>query len=211
MTRVKICGLRRLEDALVAAEAGANLLGFVFAQARRRVEPERAAQIVSAVRERYQPAMVGVFVNADISEMNRIARLCALDFVQLSGTEPPETVDALDVPAIDVVHVRPNASEDELAERIGVSKAPFVMLDAAKEGAYGGTGDVFDWTKVTRFDRNLLVAGGLHAGNVAEAMRIARPWGVDVSSGVEVHGDKDPTKIREFIAVVRSAEAAPHP
>jgi phosphoribosylanthranilate isomerase len=211
MTKIKICGLKRVDDALVAVEAGADMLGFVFAPSRRQIDPERAREIVEEVRRSgaregrpdAPPKMVGVFVNASPSEMNRIARLCHLDYVQLSGHEPDEIVAALDSPAIKAVHVEPETDHDMLAERIAESPAEVVLLDTAQAGSYGGTGESFDWTRVPRLDRPVLLAGGLHAGNVAEAIQLVQPWGVDVSSGVETKSEKDQEKIRAFALSVR--------
>src|SRR5690349_9141941 len=115
MTRIKICGLRRAEDALVASEAGADLLGLVFAPSRRRIDPEDARDLVAKVRSRTAATFVGVFVNEDPREINRIGRLCGLDYVQLSGTETDDDVGALDIPAIQVFHVGAGGVDPALA------------------------------------------------------------------------------------------------
>ena len=202
MTNVKICGLKRLDDALVAADAGADFLGFVFAPSRRQVQHDAVREIVAAVR-RPGVRTVGVFVNAEPGEMNRIARACGVDYVQLSGDEPDEMILAMDVPAIQVIHVSPDTSASQLIERVSVSSAELVLIDTAVAGSYGGTGRTFDWRLVAGLKRPVLVAGGLHPDNVWDAVSAIRPWGVDVSSGVETDGDKDHRKIREFVAVVK--------
>jgi phosphoribosylanthranilate isomerase len=208
MVQVKICGLRRVEDALVAAEAGAAMLGFVFAPSRRRIEPEEAKEIIAEVKRRSAGiAAVGVFVNATVDETNRTAQLCGLDFAQLSGDESNKVIGALDVPAIKVLHVAPGESTDRLRERVASVSSPLLMLDTARAGSYGGTGETFPWNLVPELTRPFLLAGGLQADNVGGAIRAAKPWGVDVSSGVETNGEKDQEKIRNFITAVLSSEA----
>ena len=199
MTRVKICGLRRREDALVAAEAGADLLGLVFAPSRRRIDPEVARDLVDEVRAQTEATFVGVFVNADPAEINRVAQICGLDYAQLSGTEPDDLVDALDVPAIQVFHVAAEGVDAGLAHRVEASRAELVLLDTSQQNSYGGTGKAFNWTDGSRIARPFILAGGLTAGNAEEAVRAMQPWGVDVSSGVETVGEKDPQKIRDFV------------
>lgn len=199
MTQVKVCGITRVEDGLVAAEAGADFLGFVFYErSRRRVEPSTAHRIIDAVRERSSVEAVGVFVNATPHEMNHIARVAGLQYVQLSGDEGDDTVEALDVPAIQVVHVRPDSDPAALAERIEGTPAEFVLLDTASS-SYGGTGETFDWRRLPPLTRRAFLAGGLHAGNVGDAIRQVGPWAVDVSSGVERDGQKDPDRVRAFL------------
>jgi phosphoribosylanthranilate isomerase len=204
MTHVKICGIKRPEDALVAIEAGADLLGFVFAPSRRRLTADEAREITAQVHACSSARAVGIFVNADPDEMNRVAGRCELDYVQLSGDEPEEIVELLDVPAIQAIHVGAHMTAEELAARAGATRAEIVLLDTAEKGSYGGTGKTFDWTVVPSLDRPVLLAGGLHPGNVREAVRAIRPWGVDVSSGVETDGEKDHAKIREFVMKVKS-------
>jgi phosphoribosylanthranilate isomerase len=207
MTRVKICGLRRAEDAIVAAEAGAEYLGFVFYErSRRAVAPELAREIIAAARERGTAQMAGVFVDADPGRMNEIARVARLDYVQLSGDEPESVVEALEVPAIQVIHMDAASSAAELAERIEGSRAALVLLDTPSD-AFGGSGEPFDWNLIPAVERPILLAGGLHAGNVEEAIRRVGPWGVDVSSGVETAGQKDQRKIRAFIAAAKRSAA----
>ncbi len=203
MTVVKICGIKRIEDARVAVRHGADMLGFVFAPSSRRIEPETAGEIIAAVRDEAPVQAVGVFVNAGPEEINRVAQLCGLDLVQLSGDEPDHIVAALEVPAIRAIHVRVNDHPEVLGDRIMASSAEIVLLDTARAGSYGGTGEAFDWGLLPRLERRVLLAGGLHPGNVTEAIRIVAPWGVDVSSGVETNGEKDHGKIGDFIRTVR--------
>jgi phosphoribosylanthranilate isomerase len=207
MTQIKICGLRRVDDALVAVEAGAEMLGLVFAPSRRRIEPEAARALVAQVKDRAPTKIVGVFVNENPGEINRLARLCRLDYAQLSGDETDDGVAALDMPAIQVFHVGENGIDDELASRVERSSAELVLLDTAQHASYGGTGKRFNWNGETRIERPFLLAGGLHAENAAEAVHAMHPWGLDVSSGVETAGNKDPEKIRKFIERVRGLTA----
>jgi len=205
VTAVKICGIRRVDDALVAAEAGADMLGLVFAPSRRRIDPDAARDIVTEVKRQGEVKVVGVFVNESVGEMNRIARLCQLDLVQLSGDEPDDTVAALDVPAIQVLHVGPGETAVALERRATGSEAQLLLLDTARSGSYGGTGQSFAWVVSLELcrQRPVLLAGGLNAGNVREAIRAVQPWGVDVSSGVERAGQKSEVDIRAFVAVAR--------
>jgi phosphoribosylanthranilate isomerase len=205
VTQVKICGLKRVDDARAAAEAGADMLGFVFAPSRRRVEPELVREITSEVRQQSSVKVAGVFVNADPAEMNRIAHVCSLDYIQLSGDEPDAIIAALDVPAIQVIHVDRKMPAESLNQRISATPAELVLLDTARAGAYGGTGQTFDWSLIPELNRPILLAGGLHAENVGDAVFSVRPWGVDVSSGVETAGEKDHAKIRDFILAAKRA------
>jgi phosphoribosylanthranilate isomerase len=204
MTRVKICGIRRVEDAMVAAEAGAEFVGLIFAPSRRRIDPGAARDLVARVKDSSKSKIVGVFVDADPDEINRVARLCRLDYAQLSGSEANDSLDALDLPAIQVFHVSQDGIDEDLANRVDGSRAALVLLDTAQKHSYGGTGKTFPWTGRTRIQRPFLLAGGLHPENATDAVRAMDPWGLDVSSGVETGGDKDPEKIRNFIARVRA-------
>lgn len=204
MTQIKICGLKRVEDALVAVESGADFIGLMFfLRSQRYITPETAAEISSAVRGRAKT--VGVFVNADPEEMNRAARESGLDYIQLSGSEGAETVRALEVPAIDVIHMRHGLTPESLAEQVTRTPAEIVLLDTAREGIFGGTGEAFDWDLVPELPKPVMLAGGLRPDTVVEAIRRVRPWGVDVSSGVELNGEKDQGQIRAFIAAARGA------
>ncbi len=205
MTAIKICGLQTINAARVAALGGADFLGFVFAPSRRRVQPEMVRDIIQEVRGESSPRMVGVFVDAEPAEMNRIAGVCGLDYVQLSGDEDDAVIEALDLPAIDVVHVDRSGISTALLEKIHASRAHLVMLDTAGTNARGGTGETFDWSGTDNIQRPFLLAGGLRAENVRRALVEAAPWGVDVSSGVETDGRKDSARIEHFIRAVRQA------
>ncbi|MDQ2742596.1 MAG: phosphoribosylanthranilate isomerase [Chloroflexota bacterium] len=202
MTVIKICGITRLVDAQSAVDSGADMLGFVFAPSKRWIDGDSAKEIIDAVRG--HPLTVGVFVNAGVNEMNHLARVCGLDLIQLSGDEPDDIVAALDRPAIKAIHVCGDEPPELLQERIETAGAELVLLDTARAGTYGGTGETFNWERLPAIRRRIMLAGGLHAGNVAEAIRVVEPWGVDVSSGVERKGVKDSDKIGAFIRAARS-------
>jgi phosphoribosylanthranilate isomerase len=203
MTQVKICGLKRPEDALVAVDAGADLIGLMMYEGSPRYIPSAlAAQIAAAVRGR--AAAVGVFVNASVEEMNRAVRELQLDYLQLSGDETEETIRALDAPVIDVIHMHEHLTPDALAERVSRTAARIVLLDTARADSFGGTGEAFDWNRVPSLARPVMLAGGLRAETVAAAIGRVRPWGVDVSSGVERNGEKDHEQIRAFVAAARA-------
>ncbi len=212
MVRVKICGITNLNDGLGAAEAGADLLGFIFYRASPRyIPPEHAGEIVAEVRRR-RPAskFVGVFVNESLERVREIKDLTQLDFVQLHGSEPAAMVQEL-APRVykslrprDLTEAQVSAQEYRAALNGNV---PCFIVDAFNENQFGGTGKRVDWDIAAEIAREfpILLAGGLNPGNVAEAIRIVQPWGVDVSSGVErAPGLKDQEKVREFI---RNAKA----
>ncbi len=210
MTRFKICGLRAVEHALAAADAGADLLGFNFVEGvRRQLQPDEAAEILELFRGRHLAdgaKIVGLFADQDIEEVNRIIRLCRLDYAQLCGDESPEYWDGVDAGVIRRVRVANDGPISEITRRVmadveaAVSRGHKVVLDRHVDGSLGGTGRAFDWEVAREIagSHDILLAGGLTPDNVAGAISIARPWGVDVSSGVETDGIKDIAKIRAF-------------
>ncbi|HEY3081112.1 MAG TPA: phosphoribosylanthranilate isomerase [Chloroflexota bacterium] len=206
MTRVKICGLRRVEHAGAAIEAGADMLGFIFYPAvPRYVEPSAVRDLLEAL-PRGSFETVGVFVNEAPARIDEIAELVGLDLVQLAGDEPSELNGRLSRPVARTVHVDAATTAEQIAAR--AAGARLIHLDTRKPGRYGGTGASFDW-RVAREAGALgpvLLAGGLSPENVADAIAAARPWGVDVSSGVEREGVKDPDRIRAFLAAARSVD-----
>lgn len=213
MTRIKICGLSRVEDAIAAAAA--DFIGLVFAPGQRQVSPDKARRLAEAFRRLSPvPEVVGVFVNSPVDEVNRIANFCLLDRVQLSGNEDGDYCRRIERPIIKVVHVTATTEADhilgelEAIRRLGLENEPVYMLDTRISGAFGGSGQVFDWrlaaATAARFP--VVIAGGLSPDNVGQLIRQVRPWAVDVSSGVETNSHKDTAKIMNFIAAVRNAD-----
>ena len=211
-TRVKICGLRTAEHALAAAEAGADLLGFVFVEGvRRQLQPRQGWDVVSGYRAAHGPggpALVGLFRNQPLEWVNGVIRDAGLDYAQLCGDETPEYAAGLLAPAIRQVLVRPNTEPGQLRRDVTDALAghEMVVLDRFDPVAPGGTGKPFDWriAEGVAGARGVLLAGGLDPGNVADAVRMLQPWGVDVSTGVETDGVKDPARISAFITAARS-------
>ena len=199
MVRVKICGLRDVAGATAAVNAGADLLGFHFCPSPRRVSAEEAKEIVEGLAVR--PKIVGVFIDQEQEEVRQIAEFVGLDLVQLHGSESPG-FDA-GRPVIKVLKVR----DGEIPDAEGWPDP--VMLDSWSPDQRGGTGRKWDWelARPLFFRRRVFIAGGLEPGNVGKVVSDFKPYGVDVSSGVEAEiGVKDPDKIREFVRAVRLAE-----
>jgi phosphoribosylanthranilate isomerase len=217
---IKICGNTSLDDALLAVEAGANALGFVFAPSPRRVTAAQVAAI-----EPHLPATVekiGVFVDADLDEICSTARACGLTGVQLhfeSGPELPAKLRERLGPALRILRVVHFAAgvagpiADRIADHARNPHVDAVLVDSRTATAVGGTGATFDWVEARRTvfadagRFRLIAAGGLNPENVAEAIATLRPWGVDAVSGVEAEpGRKDPKKLRAFLARARAAD-----
>ena len=200
MIRVKICGICSASDGALAADAGADLIGFHFCSSPRRVTPEEAREIVDGLDVR--PGVVGVFIDQPEEEVRQIADFVGLDLVQLHGSEAPG-FDA-GRPVIKVLKVRDGALPDP-------NDWPDpVMLDSWSEDQRGGTGRPWDWSLAEELlrTRQVFIAGGLQPGNVGKVVSSFRPYGVDVSSGVESKVRvKDPELVRAFIRAVRMAEA----
>lgn len=201
VTLVKICGIRDLGSAQAAVDAGADLLGFHFCSSLRRISPEDARSVVAALPG--HPPLVGVFIDQSEDEVARVADLVGLDFVQLHGTELPGFHAPR--PVIKALKVRSGTVPDA-----GAWPDP-VLLDSWSDDQRGGTGRTWDWTLARELasSRQVIVAGGLNPDNVGELVRLLRPHGVDVSSGVEAaDGCKDPQRLRAFVQAVREADDA---
>lgn len=201
MTRVKICGICDASAATLAGEAGADLIGFQFCSSARRVTPEDARAIIDAIDVR--PIVVGVFIDQPEEEVRQIADFVGLDMVQLHGSEAPG-FDA-GRPVIKVLKVKDGEVPD------ASSWPDPIMLDSWSADQRGGTGRRWEWGRAEPLlsTRQVFIAGGLEPGNVGEVVSGFRPYGVDVSSGVEAKVRvKDPDRLRAFIHAVRVAEAA---
>jgi phosphoribosylanthranilate isomerase len=213
LTKIKICGITGVAYARAAIEAGADLIGVVFAPSPRQVTHEKAREIVAVVKEHNRPA-VGVFVNMPAATVNTVAAFCGLDWVQLSGDESWEYCRQIEKPVIKAVHISNKLGEEELLahleegqKRLG-DRSPIYLLDTFVEQKYGGTGEVFTWEIARRAAARypVIIAGGLHPENVGEVVSNLKPWGIDVSSGVESRGVKDAAKIKAFVQAARAAE-----
>ncbi len=234
MTKVKICGITNLEDARVVIEAGADLLGFIFYEpSPRYVSPEAVKSIINEqliihnsqfTIHNSRPTFVGVFVNTPLPEVKRILDFCHLDAAQLHGEESPEFVAHFNGRAYKALRPISPEEANTLIQKYQLSiineqltiqnpkskiqNPPCFLLDAYHPTLYGGTGHVADWTMAADIARRypIMLAGSLSPENVAEAIEAVRPWGVDVSSGVEAEkGRKDHGKVRGFVEAVRNA------
>ncbi|MCY4411401.1 MAG: phosphoribosylanthranilate isomerase [Caldilineaceae bacterium] len=222
MTRVKICGITNFEDALCAANAGADYLGFIFfKKSPRYVTPEAAGKITATLTEHLlasaagsatgsetgtRPRFIGVFVNETSDVVEETIRQAGLDYAQIHGDEPPAMLEALHGRGFKAL--RPTSAaeagiEAEWYADLGPADGPQLLIDAYDPDEYGGTGKRADWNAaadVRQTCPRLVLAGGLTPQNVAAAVESVQPWGVDVSSGVESEpGCKDPDKVRAFI------------
>ncbi len=216
MTWIKICGITNLEDALTAVESGADALGFVFYEkSPRRIDPDKVRQIVREVPAGIEK--VGVFVNQTEDTISRTAQQASLSGVQLHGdNEDPHVADLVaqrsQLKIFAAIAMNgPNPQGWAMTWRPEVVHG--FLLDSGSSSVLGGTGKTFDWLtsidgiNVIKRLGNVVLAGGLTPANVHDGMRITRPWGVDVSSGVESKpGKKDPEKIRAFVSAVRDAD-----
>jgi phosphoribosylanthranilate isomerase len=202
---VKICGVTTVADALGAVAAGADAVGLNFIPTSRRcLTLEAAYAIAGAVGERAQ--RIGVVADLGAAELARLGERCGIDLWQLTGQESPEDVEARLPRAFKATRIA--GVED--VERAARYPGELILVDAKVEGQLGGTGHRFDWGLVTGLARRrrLILAGGLTPENVAEAVTLVRPWGVDVATGVEMPGDprrKDPELVRRFVAAARAA------
>jgi phosphoribosylanthranilate isomerase len=200
---VKICGITNLADAQLVARVGADAVGFVFHKGSERyVTPEQARSICRALPGHL--TKVGVFVHADRTEIAETARLVGLSAVQLVGDESPDDLFGYEWSVLKVFQMRPSFDVESMRSYV----VDAFVLDAFKPGVYGGTGKTFDWNlavKAKAYGR-VILAGGLDPDNVGDAVRFVRPYGVDVSSGVESRpGKKDERLVRDFVAQARNA------
>ena len=210
-TQVKICGLRTTEQVNVAIEAGADMLGFVFYEpSHRYISPQQVRALLDA-STRYAnppagekpPDLVGVFVNEEAALMNEAVEQAGLHFVQLHGTEPPSLCQQIQRPVIKALPIQNQADLDQIEQ---YKHTIWRLLLDTPTPAWGGTGLTNDWMLARQAAQahRIFLAGGLTSENVGEAIRQVRPWGVDVSSGVETNRQKDPEKIQAFIQAVRT-------
>ena len=204
MTKLKICGLTREEDALLAADLGADFLGFIFVPSTPRfIEPERAAAIALRVRENREkpPKIVGVFRDSSSEYVKEIAALVGLDVVQLHGNETDEDVQAMNLPVIKTFRVG-----DTLPDTTAHPNAAWLLFDTFDDRRAGGTGRRFDWSLLALYPRSkpFFLSGGIGPDNVAAAISLVRPDGIDLSSSIESEpGVKDHDKMKQFFERVK--------
>ncbi|MFT4039148.1 MAG: phosphoribosylanthranilate isomerase [Thermomicrobiales bacterium] len=216
---VKVCGIREPEHAEVAARAGADILGFIFAPSRRLVTPEVARACLEAARA-VNPEILacGVFVAAPAEEIRKVADTAALDLVQLHGGEAPDFAALLPLPVLQVLRPEPGVMAADIAAAMGSYDAAVMppaafMLDAFSAVAAGGTGERVDWALAAAVcgARPVMLAGGIDPATVEQAVAQVRPLGVDASSGMEIDGRKSPDLIEAFVANARAGFAAIKP
>jgi phosphoribosylanthranilate isomerase len=213
-TKIKICGLRSTEASIVASDAGADFLGFNFVEGvRRQIQLTDAEQILTDYREgrqtSKQPGLVGLFRDQDIDQVNKTARTLELDYLQLCGSEDEEYVSKVELPVFKQLFVKEGSTPLNVNEMVSpfLSSGHGIILDSFTKGALGGSGKSFDWASAVGIANRdkVFLAGGLNPENVQSAIKQLSPWGVDVASGVEIDGVKDPERIRAFIKAVRNA------
>lgn len=208
---VKLCGLRSLDDARAAIDADANALGFILAESKRQVAPE----IVAGVREEFTspPTIVGVTVNLSAAELNVLFEEARLDMIQLSGDEPIDILNELEMPVIKALRFPEGTTVDQATQEVDAwlshrHAAELVMVDGYKPGTYGGTGVKANWRLLREISVRypIVLAGGLTPDNVATAVQLVNPFGVDVAGGTETEGVKDPEKLKAFVKNAHDAE-----
>ena len=202
MTKVKICGLRRIEDAIWANELLPDYIGFIFAKSKRRVTAEQAAEIASKLDKRIKT--VGVFVNATQSEIDDILQTCPLDVLQLHGEETPAFCAQQSVSMWKAFRITGKTDFDKTT----AYNAEAFLFDGYSAKAYGGVGATFNWLWLAAYKGTtpMIIAGGIDEHNVAEAINAGNPYAVDISSAVETDGFKDAAKVARFIRKVREAK-----
>lgn len=203
--KIKICGITNVDDAEVAVRAGSDALGFVmYRKSPRFVEPAAVRAIVAGLPPFVLP--VGVFVNEEAEKVRALMDECGLTLAQLHGDESAQYCQNLGRPALKAIRLKDRGAFRVLAELHGRANVRGFLLDAFSDQAYGGTGQTVDWTLAQEAARStpIILAGGLNPANVADGIRVVRPYGVDVSSGVERSpGKKDPDKVKAFVEAAR--------
>lgn len=194
--KVKICGITDLETALFAVEEGADAIGFVFAESKRKISVEKTREIIAELPK--EVIKVGVFVNERMSTVQEVIKETGITTVQFHGDESPEYCTSFEVEVVKALNI---SSKDDLS-LIDDFESEYILLDSPKGKYRGGNGIPFDWNLLSNIHlckKKIILAGGLHVENVEEAIEQTRPYMVDVSSGVETDGKKDFAKIRLFI------------
>ncbi|MCO1603325.1 phosphoribosylanthranilate isomerase [Desulfosporosinus nitroreducens] len=202
MTKIKLCGLSRECDIEAVNEAHPDYVGFVFADSKRRITPQDAFGLKELLDDKIQT--VGVFVDETMEQILDICSIGIVDFIQLHGQENATYIERLQKesgkPVIKAVRVR-SREDIKAAERLNCN---YLLLDAFSDKSAGGTGETFDWKVVDTVQKPFFLAGGLNSRNILQAMSAVKPFGVDISSGVETDGFKDRGKILEIVRLIRS-------
>ncbi len=203
--KVKICGIRSLEIAHGAIDAGADFLGFNFVPSSKRyIQPKDAQGIIDHIKEKVK--VVGVFQDHPIEEVQEIAAQLSLDYVQLHGNETPEYCSEIKKPVIKTIRVMPQRTSSELEKQMIAYQATYYLLDRPKQGE----GAMIDTDIVSQLTSNfpIFLAGGLTPENIGSVLQKVHPFGVDISGGVETNGEKDRGKIQEFIKIVKKSPSS---
>ena len=207
MVKVKICGITNIEDANAAAELGVDMLGFIFAPSPRRVEPEKARDIIRTIPPFVKT--VGVFVDEDPAVIKQVISFCGLDMVQLHGDESPDICQDLMPRSIKSFRLKDESSLQPISSYQGKVRA--FLFDTYLEEVKGGTGKTFDWNLAVKGKKPgvpIILSGGLKPSNIKEAISIVKPEAIDVNSGVEKHpGKKDPIAIKELMENMRETDS----
>ena len=202
--KVKMCGISKVETISAIVDAKPDYMGLVFAPSKRQVTVEQAKTLVDELHKHYEIKTVGVFVNETVENLLKIAEEVKLDVIQLHGDEDETFIQSLkectNVEVWKAVQVRSAADAEKWID----SSADMLLFDAYHKDERGGTGEVFDWSSLDEFERPFMLAGGIDSTNVARAIRTVRPYGIDISSGIETEGVKDNEKIKAFTNIVRT-------
>ncbi|MEH7181157.1 phosphoribosylanthranilate isomerase [Neobacillus vireti] len=201
--KVKICGIKDLTTALAAIDYGADAIGFVFAESKRKISASKAKDIITHLPK--EVLKVGVFVNETKDKIEEIAAAAGLTHVQLHGDETPAFSESLSLPVIKAVSIEKDLNLKEIEDY----PCEYLLVDGPKGKYRGGNGLSFDWNSITAKNlkgKKVILAGGLHAENVEEAIKLIQPYMVDVSSGVESDGKKDLDKIQTFINKAKGSQ-----
>jgi phosphoribosylanthranilate isomerase len=208
MTWIKFCGCTSRADAEMAIDAGADAVGMILAPSPRQIGVDVVREIVRSLPARVEA--VAVVLNPSSDELDALMAACPNASIQFSGSEPPVVVARFGDRAIKAVRVDARVGTERLEAACELYPHARVLFDTYGDGLAGGTGQTFAWERVTEFarKRNVVIAGGLNHANVDSCIRVARPFGVDVRSGIETGGRKDVLKMRAFVSAVRAADAA---
>ncbi len=207
MTKIKICGLRRMEDIEYVNEFLPDYIGFIFADSKRYVEPSCVKMLI----EKLSPEIktVGVFVNEDINKISEISSMLNLDVIQLHGDENNDYILKLRNEKLREIWKAVSVKNSDDLEKMSKIKADRILLDTYKKGERGGSGESFNWDILASVNcKDIILAGGLNCGNIRNAIQEVRPYMVDVSSGAESDGFKDREKIKKCIEAARRADSA---